>query len=76
MDFVRAGNGARYEADYNGGKKAGGCRLVTIKYTGNGQPAARSFDYRVCGRNVALINAGGPAAPKGPVALLAGEGGR
>lgn len=72
MDFVRAGKGARYEAKYNNGKKAEGCSRVTIKYAGYGQSGEKSFDYKVCGSEVALLKDGDPINQRGPVALLAG----
>lgn len=71
MDFVRAGNGARYEAKFSSVEKSGACSRVTVKYEVLGHPVEKSFDYRVCGQDVALIKEGFPAGQKGPVALIA-----
>ncbi|WKZ32776.1 MAG: hypothetical protein QY316_12840 [Thermodesulfobacteriota bacterium] len=70
MDFVRAVNGARYEAKYNSVEKAGACSRVTVKYEAQGPSGEKFFDYRVCGQDVALIREGFPAGPRGPVALI------
>ncbi|MBZ0221288.1 MAG: hypothetical protein K8I01_12760 [Candidatus Methylomirabilis sp.] len=69
MDFVRAGNDARYEAKYSSMEK--GCSRVSVKYTAYHQSGEKFFDYRVCGQDVALIKESVPAGPRGPVALIA-----